>query len=81
MASKDISDVQVLQAYAAYNSGDNRWPYEILQEITGEPEKVCYRAMERAYERDLIEYGCSLRSGWITEKGKTVLAEQSEFKL
>ena len=52
---------------------DVPWPYELLAQRTGECEKVCYRAMERAYERDLIEYGTSLRSGWLTEKGKALL--------
>lgn len=50
------------------------WPYEILAQWTGEPEKVCYRAIERASERGLIEYGVSLRTGWLSEKGKALLA-------
>lgn len=49
------------------------WPYDLLAERTGECEKVCYRAMERAFARDLIEYGTSLRSGWLTEKGKALI--------
>jgi hypothetical protein len=42
----------------------------ILMQATGQPEKVVYRAMERAYNRGYIEYGVSMRSGWLTEKGK-----------
>jgi hypothetical protein len=42
----------------------------ILMEATGQPEKVVYRAMERAYNRGYIEYGVSMRSGWLTEKGQ-----------
>lgn len=49
------------------------WPYDLLAEWTGQPIKVCYRAMERAAERDLIEYGVSLRTGWLTDKGKALL--------
>lgn len=50
------------------------WPYDLLMERTGECFKVCYKSMERACDRDLIEYGVSLRSGWLTDKGKALLA-------
>ena len=74
MATKDITDMMVLEAYEMRRLGfDTRWPYEMLMEQTGEPEKVCYRAMERAENRGLIDCGVSLRSGWITEKGKEML--------
>lgn len=45
------------------------YPYERLCAVLGCPEKVAYSAMERAYDRGLIEYGVSLRTGWITDKG------------
>jgi hypothetical protein len=45
----------------------------ILKDGTGQPAKVVYRAMERAYSRGYIEYGVSLRSGWLTEKGLALL--------
>ena len=51
------------------------WPYETLAARTGQPEKVCYRAMERAERRGLIEYGVSLRTGWLTEAGKALLED------
>jgi len=41
----------------------------------GCPEKVIYAAMERTYDHGLIECGVSLRSGWLTEKGKEFLSE------
>jgi hypothetical protein len=72
MARKDISDKQVVEAYLRSKT-EGRWPYEILQEITEQCEKVCYRAMERAYIRGYIDYGTSLRSGWVTEKGMELL--------
>jgi hypothetical protein len=72
--TKDISDLEVCRAYAISKLG-LRWPYDILMEMTGAPEKVCYRAMERASERGFIEYGMTLRSGWLTEKGKTLIEE------
>jgi hypothetical protein len=40
------------------------------------PEKVCLAAMDRACNRDLIEYGVSLRSAWPTEKGKQLIQTQ-----
>jgi hypothetical protein len=76
MARKDVTDIMVLKAYKERNSmeiGKRRWPYEILAEWTGQPMKVCYRAMERANDRGLIECGTSLRSGWLTEKGEELL--------
>lgn len=88
MATKDITDKMVCLAYAEMRQQLERirnhptivdrleYPYEILERTTGQPQKVCYRAMERAADRDYIEYGVSLRSGWLTEKGKALLADQ-----
>lgn len=74
MARKDVTDIMVLEAYNLRELKiDNRWPYEILAEQTGQPEKVCWRAMERAEGRGLIDCGVSLRSGWITDKGRELL--------
>ena len=49
------------------------YPYEILSAVTGECEKVCFRAMERACDRGYIEYGVSLRTGWLTRKGAELI--------
>ncbi len=75
MATKDITDLQVVAAYAIHcgDRHNSRWPYEILSKETGECEKVCYRACERAERRGLIDWGISLRSGWLTEEGKQLL--------
>ena len=79
MATKDISDLQVCEAVQHFceqlrqRAVDIEWPYERMAVETGECEKVCYRAMERAENRGLVEYGTSLRSGWLTEKGKALL--------
>ena len=75
MSTKDITDLQVCEAYKRCEHGRPRvWPYEILQETTGQAFKVCYRAMERAHERGLLNYGTSLRTAWLTDKGKALLA-------
>lgn len=85
MATKDITDRQVCQAYAksAAERGPDwdkpySWPYEHLVEMTGQPMKVCYRAMERAEERGLIDYGVSLRTGFLTEKGIDLLNNEGD---
>jgi hypothetical protein len=73
MAAKNITDKQVVEAIARYNLDRARWPYEILSEVTGECEKVCFRAMERASNRGLLNYGVSLRTAWLTDKGRELL--------
>lgn len=74
MAMKDITDLQVVQAQQRWQENqEGQWAYEILATETGQPEKVCYRCMERAAERGLLEYGVSLRTAWLTEKGKALL--------
>ena len=79
MATKDISDRAVCIAVDCYQIAMKAphaphvpFPYEILSVVTGECEKVCYRAMERAARRGYLEYGVSLRTGWLTEKGKAL---------
>lgn len=81
MAMKDISDLQVCEAYRDCRDehGDiGCWPYELLMQRTGQSAKVCLRVMERADARGLVDYGVSLRSGWLTEKGKSLLGNASQ---
>ena len=74
MATKDISDLQVCEAVrASRESRFLHWPYDFLQHWTRQPFKVCWRAMERAARRGLIEYGVSLRTAWLTQKGLDLL--------
>lgn len=51
-----------------------KYPPEILKDKFNEPEKVIHSAIMRACNKDLIEYGASLRCGWITQKGLDYLA-------
>lgn len=88
MATRDISDVQVLKAYQEFKKYTGPWiesqclfPYGVLMQWTGLSFKECYAAMERAERRGLIEYGVSLRSGWITEKGIKLLEQAEEHDL
>jgi hypothetical protein len=70
----DITDLMVCEAVRDAK-GTNEWPYELLARQTGVPEKVCFRAMERAFDHGLLDYGVSLRSGWLTEAGEVLLKE------
>lgn len=40
------------------------------------PEKVVYAAMERDYLRGYIDFGVSLRTAWVTEKGYEYLNQR-----
>ena len=79
MARKDISDELIVRTVAEIwsrrEAGEKGlWLDDLLNFRTGEPMKVCYRAMERACDRGLIEYGMSLRGAWLTDKGKSMLS-------
>lgn len=82
MTTKDVTDKMVCEAYAesARQRGPEwknnyEFPYEILQRTTGQCLKVCYKAMERACERRLVECGVSLRTGWLTDLGEALIAQ------
>ena len=75
-----ISDKEVCLAYTDYKrrGQDNGYekpyfPYEFLSVKTGMNEIACFKACERAERRGLIEYGVSLRTGWLTDAGKALL--------
>ena len=71
MATKDISDKQVCEAVRDSRVANfSPWPYELLSDRTGQCQKVCFRAMERAYDRGYLEYGTSLRTAWVTKEGE-----------
>lgn len=71
---KHVDDLMVVQAVELYSrSNAGLFPYEMIAACTGCPEKVAYRACERACDNGLIEYGVSLRTGWLTDKGKALL--------
>jgi hypothetical protein len=77
MARKDISDLVVCQAYHNFKLTNER-PLSYLQRVTGEPEKVCWRAMQRACNRDLVDYGVSLSVAWLTIKGREMVENAKE---
>lgn len=84
MRTSDISDVQVCEAY-------RRWGVEAeacvhaartaevhLMEMTGAPIKVALSAMSRASRHGLVNYGVSLRTGWLEDAGKQLLDINAE---
>lgn len=78
MSRRDVSDelvcLAVVEYKARYIRGERFYLHEILVEWTKYPEKVCYAAVKRASDRGYIEYGVSLRTGWLTEKGKALIS-------
>ena len=80
MATKDISDLQVIKAYLKFwdNIKIQPFPYIALMKQTGQCMKVCYRACERAERNGYIDYGVSLRTGWVTEKGIKLIHESED---
>lgn len=76
MKTSDITDLMVCEAVAEYQSDpyNKPFPYEIIAKKTGCAEKVAFRAMERADGRGYLEYGVSLRTAWLTEKGLELTA-------
>ena len=83
MATKDITDKQVCEAYKDVaiikKNGDIFsmciFPHELLQIRTKECRKVCIRATQRAENRGFIDCGITLRSGWLTDEGKELADE------
>ena len=73
MKRADISDYEVCKAVQTYKSFQGYFPYEILSAKFNCDEKLAYSACERAERNGLIEYGVSLRTGWLTEKGEQLL--------
>lgn len=73
MKRSDVTDAMVCAAYVEWSQRKAEFVDAILCRTTGAPVKVVYAAMERAYDRDLVECGVSLRSGWLTDKGLALL--------
>ena len=71
----DIADRDVCRAFTQKGE-PGRGPFaddEFRTMYPGCPDKVIDAAMERAADRDLVEYGTTLRGGWLTAAGKAYL--------
>lgn len=89
MKTSDIPTIEVLKACEIAHSGEfnlttlfsgpkTKAPWEILMEKFNAPEKVVYSAMERDYKKGLLEYGVSLRTAWLSDKGYELLTKSKE---
>lgn len=75
MSRKDVTDIAVVLACRDALNTSEVFADELLAHRTGQPRKVCERAMERACDRGLVEYGVSLRTAWPTPAGLALVAE------
>lgn len=74
MKTSDIPDILVCQASKdAHATRPMKFITTLLMERTGAPLKVCESALNRAIKRNLIDYGVSARTGWLTDKGIELL--------
>lgn len=80
MATKNITDEQVCRACCTAHASGSLRSIEVLMQMTGEPDKVCLRAMERAERRGLIESGISTATAWVTDAGRELLKQVSAAK-
>lgn len=78
MARKDISDIQVCRAVLDAEHFNVR-QLDLLHWQTGECEKVCIRAMERAYGRGYLDYGVSIAAAWLTKKGERLVKSYEPY--
>ncbi len=69
MARKDITDADVVVAFAEASAFG--WPdgLDRLQSATRQPARVCLRAAQRAEDRGLIDCGSNIRYSWPTPAG------------
>ena len=76
MQAKDIPDSSLLALLHAQGQGAP-FAYRVLYDA-GVPTKVVEAKFQRFYRRGWIEYGVSLRTGWLTAKGKEALRTSRE---
>ena len=74
MQVKDISTLEALQSIADWKATDLA-ATELLAQRTGAPIKVCYRKLEKMDVAGFTDFGVSLRTGWLTDKGKRFIAD------
>lgn len=79
MQLKHISDLEILEAVQAFNEANRRdWRTSVTPEVAlaGKyPEKLILRKMEVLDQRGFLDYGVSLRTAWLTDRGKAYLAK------
>lgn len=80
-SAKDINEQEflaIINAYwAAVRAGEEPemvMPYKVWV-ARGFPEKVVYAKYDKMMRKGYLEYGVSLRTAWLSEKGEDRLAE------
>jgi hypothetical protein len=73
MGARHISDYEVVQAVLEWETNHHDMADAILMRRTGQSEQACTQALERAADRDFIEFGVSPRTGWLTPEGWELL--------
>ena len=73
---KDIPIKEILeQQQKWWNNKSLPYTYEVLGKKYGS-EKLVYRKMEQLCEKEYLECGVSVRTAWLTEKGKKLLIKE-----
>jgi hypothetical protein len=72
---KDIPDIEVLE-YQQRWWEDNNLPY-VYEELGKKygSQKLVLKKMEKLVENKYLEYGVSLRTAWLTDKGKSLISK------
>lgn len=72
----DIPERMILEAVEDFRLGKSQLTPE--RQLAQFPVKVVMQRMSRLADRDMIEYGVSLRTAWLTDKGAFILAGYRE---
>ena len=73
---KDVLTQEVLKKQQEWwNNKNLPFTYERFK---GVPEKVVFRKMEKLVEQGYLEYGTSLRTAWLTDKGKKLIKKKEK---
>ena len=70
----DITDLEVCKAVKQAREDDTT-TLEILKASTGAPKKVIIAAVQRTFDAGFLECGVSLRTAWLTQKGKDLVLQ------
>ena len=72
---KDISDAQVCEVVRRCHARGfaDGLAHEVLSRETGQPKKVCSRAIERTYKRGYLIVGFACEMAWLSEAGEALL--------
>ncbi len=72
MKAADVPERAILEAYEAFHQGAS-WIWEVPA-LSVFPPKVLWAKVDKLLGRGFLEYGTSIRSAWLTDKGRARLA-------